>query len=1095
MPDLGRLSGGFLTSLCAAYADFLRRQRSAGAAMSSWPRANARRSPEFAWIGAPAELRERLMMTFGDLRIGPSHASHPVVGKMSATIQLNPYEREALYGYPFIIGSLNGKAIRAPLLTVPVTIRPEGRGFVLSPEEETLEFNPLPFLGEDVSDARDLAVARITAAIPGLPLTPATLRAFLDVVERELSQVSVAGVMDGRLVEPPPGPGGNGLRIIDCAAVLIAPHASYFLASDLDAISDGAALTSSSTLVPLLAGSGAEPQVDITAEREASAKVYFPFPSNRVQRRAAILLDDPSTRVLRIDGPPGTGKSLTVANLVAHIVATGRSVLVTSTKDKALSVVDDKLKELQSPLLPMTLLHRNKQPMLDRLALITKSRSRTELDQVLTAVHGQYLSAQAEYQDAAAGFARAIEAEERRLHADLQARGTTGLGRIAGGLRRRAAWRQARRSAPQDTAKMSEETRAARARVFQLAQQFLRPSAEHRTASETRQQKQNREDLAKTVRRNQSSYKNYSLFDRLKKDVERAKLLVESLPAWIMAPDDAARLFPCCEGLFDVVIVDEASQVDLPSIVPILHRGKKVVICGDLQQMQPQRFAFVAATVARGVWTKHRVSDHDPDGEYYPTRQSLLDLAGSRSEESVFLNEHFRCLPSIIEPSNLRFYQGRLRIMTDESRKQFGSPTSAAFTLHQVAEGCVDEGEQVNEPEGRALVDALKSMLNSPEYEGASLGVIALFEQQMRFLQDLVEEEVDSELWQKHSLVVVNPDGFQGDERDVILYSLSYDAKGMTQQQLSARMVDQPHVMGMINVMWTRPRHEVHIFHTAPIEAFTYAGGRSSPLSEWLKHAAEVQERGRVFHGASRVGAVDSEFEAQVSEALQRRGYTVQSQYPACGFWIDLVVSSPRSPKARLAVECDGERWHLDEHGAQKLEDLEREEILERAGWAILRIPYSRWRTAPEEELRRIDAWFHLPPQPLAGGPRDGTRPRVQFSAQAPRAELGSTGQRTVVNDPIEWSVVSACTQAGRANSEDVLRRAAHLQGASRLGSKIRELTTAAAARLQRRGLLVIEEGEWFLTPPGRNVQFVPRPKVRPTYGRQRRPARRRQRW
>ena len=585
--DVGRLNRGLLTSLCAAYGDFLRRQHSGGAAMSTWPRANARRSPEFAWIGAPSEPQERLMTTLTDLRIGPSHPCQQVIGKMSATIQLNPYEREALYGYPFVIGKLNGKDIRAPLLTVPISIRPEGRGFELAPEEETLELNPMPFLGDDPSDARDLTISHLHAAVPGLPLTMASLRAFLDVLQRELPQVTLSGTVDGRFVEPPSAPGGNGLRVIDCAGVLVAPRASYFLASDLDSISEGADLTPANTLVPLLAGAGAEAQIDITREREAAAQVYYPFPSNRAQRRAAILLDDPSTRVLRVDGPPGTGKSLTVANLVCHIVATGRSVLVTSTKDKALSVVDDKLKELQSPLLPMTLLHRNKQPMLERLALITKSRSKSELDQVLTAVSNDYARAERLYQATAISFARAIEAEEKRLLADREAQGASGFGRLAAALRRRSAWGRAKRVAPRNTAELSDAARATRSEVFRLAQDYLRSSAEHRTASETRQQKQNREELAKTVRRNQSSYKNYSLFDRLKEDLERAQMLLQSLPAWVMSPDDVARLFPCTEGLFDVVIVDEASQVDLPSILPILHRGKKLVICGDLQQMQP----------------------------------------------------------------------------------------------------------------------------------------------------------------------------------------------------------------------------------------------------------------------------------------------------------------------------------------------------------------------------------------------------------------------------------------------------------------------------------------------------------------------------
>src|SRR5437870_3995638 len=99
---MAKLSADFVRALCGTYADFLRRQRSEGtASLTDWPAPNARRAHEFVWLGGPQDERERLLSGFQDLRIGANHPALPVITKISATITLNPYEREALYGYPF----------------------------------------------------------------------------------------------------------------------------------------------------------------------------------------------------------------------------------------------------------------------------------------------------------------------------------------------------------------------------------------------------------------------------------------------------------------------------------------------------------------------------------------------------------------------------------------------------------------------------------------------------------------------------------------------------------------------------------------------------------------------------------------------------------------------------------------------------------------------------------------------------------------------------------------------------------------------------------------------------------------------------------
>jgi hypothetical protein len=176
----------------------------------------------------------------------------------------------------------------------------------------------------------------------------------------------------GRLSSPPALPTADtGLWLVDQAAIFIAPKTAYFLASDLERIGmQGPEGIVGSCLGNLLNRTGDAAQVDITDEDLDRRRIYYPFPSNRAQRRVAALVEDPTTAVVRVEGPPGTGKSLTIANLACHLAATGKSVLITSQKDKALEVVDEKLRSLELPELPMTLLRHDrdsKRDLLDRL--------------------------------------------------------------------------------------------------------------------------------------------------------------------------------------------------------------------------------------------------------------------------------------------------------------------------------------------------------------------------------------------------------------------------------------------------------------------------------------------------------------------------------------------------------------------------------------------------------------------------------------------------------------------------------------------------------------------------------------------------------
>lgn len=221
---------------------------------------------------------------------------------------------------------------------------------------------------------------------------------------------------------------------------------------------------------------------------------------------------------------------------------------------------------------------------------------------------------------------------------------------------------------------------------------------------------------------------------------------------------------------------------------------------------------------------------------------------------------------------------------------------------------------------------------------------------------------------------------------------------------------------------------------------------------------AQPRQRSR----GSRVGRSDSDFEAEVAVALRDKGYTITQQHPACGFFIDMVLEREGQ---RLAVECDGEQQHLDEHGQLKIEDLERQAILERAGWEVLRIPYRRWRERQEEQLDRIDDWFA---KALFNdddcGDHEGDQPEPP-DVPAPKP----TGDAVPVT--LQGEAIIQALRAGIHEETQVFRRCLPPLGYQKLGNRIRSDLGEAGRLLQRAGLIAIEEEEYFLTAQGRAAQ------------------------
>jgi very-short-patch-repair endonuclease len=424
-----------------------------------------------------------------------------------------------------------------------------------------------------------------------------------------------------------------------------------------------------------------------------------------------------------------------------------------------------------------------------------------------------------------------------------------------------------------------------------------------------------------------TSAKRHERFEELKNsETFDIDILTDVFPCWIMRPEDACRIFPLREGIFDVVIIDEASQCNSDQALPLFARAKKVAIFGDEKQLSNEDLKRSLSSAAnKALLRAAELEPLDPSGLFDQTQNSLLDLTSQRMQMSVLLNEHFRCRPEIVAFSNERFYGGDLRIIRDRADDRGLGP---AMIIRQVLNPTDGGLSKINYAEARAVVDELINRLTDPRYAEMTFGVLSLFREQIEHIQTLIENEVDRELLEKHRVICSTVDGFQGDERDVILYSWRF-AKGASPSIFA--FTNGEGGSQRVNVALTRARHQAIHFVSASIDKFPVGAGNVTP---YLKHGIEPERLlAQMEQRAHRTPG--GEARRRVAQALAEAGFDVKEDFVACGVSIDLVAIAENG--ARAAVFVDAE---VDPHpDTAALERVDAHALLERAGWTVIRIP------------------------------------------------------------------------------------------------------------------------------------------------------------
>ncbi|MFI6699208.1 AAA domain-containing protein [Streptomyces sp. NPDC050509] len=420
-----------------------------------------------------------------------------------------------------------------------------------------------------------------------------------------------------------------------------------------------------------------------------------------------------------------------------------------------------------------------------------------------------------------------------------------------------------------------------------------------------------------------------------------------AVPAWVMPIKQVAEMIDPEPDAFDVVIVDEASQVGLDGLM-LLWLAPRIIVVGDDKQCVPfytgskhERLNELLDSLLP------HLTDWQRDG--LNPKSNLYDLLSARFSETIRLTEHFRCMPEIIKWSSAQFYPDNELVPL----RQYGADRLRPLEVVHVQEGhCEGRRETlVNRPEAERIVAKLQELAEDEAYAKRSFGVIVLRSgHQTRLLSNLIDTRIDSTIQERHNIRVGTAEQFQGDERDVILLSLVVDAdntRALTGQGDGRRF----------NVAASRARDQMWLFTSVTPDQLSSKDLRHSLLT-YMQAPPELQGISPGLSAVSpdeRCEPFDSLFEQRVFRRIKKRGHHVVPQWKVSGKRIDLVVVGETG---RLAVECDGSPYHSTPD--QIREDYERERELRRAGWQFWRVRSSEFALSPENSLtplwKRLDA-------------------------------------------------------------------------------------------------------------------------------------------
>lgn len=954
--------------------------------------------------------------------------------------EMSQKDKYLIYGYLFIVGksskSKRQNEFLTPLLYMPCRLERNGVNINCIPQDEVLSVNTGALTAlmkkSDDDDEVEQLLEGLLEVVPSLPLTDEGLNIFLTTLKSLIPEIDISfdkkndvdednisadvakdfynekinadnvdEIIEAEETKQKQIKKLEKISLTKQAAIILTkrPSVTAGVLHELTQIAEQPSGIYRETALNIINEEynlSKDKSVPIKDMKEV--KDFYPItPLSLSDSQEKVIKNIDNNKFIAVQGPPGTGKSQTIVNLVAHLIANGKTVLVASRMDKAVDVVAERLNELGAPYLALRAGRLNYQKQLSyqlQDLLSGKVDLDSEFEDSLFAgiddmknhinmlkgaenkceqiikLENEWrnVSKETQMQENSVGEPQFIKAPLKRFEIESIAviiktlennvEKTGFFANIAnfGGVNQLKKILKLKNFDVNyenlNRLKSELETAELVYKLRKIESDIQKTGNLHVLSEQIKQMKKKQKPLAVNILKNR---RRESLKGLLRDQIKRQRLIVhakslvekrqnlqsriletedfkpllEAFPCWCVTTYAVSGSLPLKPGMFDVAIIDEASQCDIASCFPILYRAKKAVIVGDDKQLP--HLSFLEKAKEQSFLSQYGIPDKYQLMWRFRTN-SMFDLADYYSMNSVMLDEHFRSLPPIIEFSNREFYGGRMRIM----KKDTGM--DKVIEIVQVPDGKVDMDATRNLPEIEALVKYLYDIIVEDERKNpdnpVSIGVISPFRAQVEQLKVSISKVISEHMIRKHQIEVGTAHTFQGDERDVILMSWAYADNSFPQ---SLVFLQKPN---LFNVAVTRARNKVINFISKDVKEL--------PDGLFRHYTAYVEEYQNKLEALKNCNFDENIYknslEKEIAEAIRNLDHEVKAGVEIAGLSADLLVDN------KYIIEVDG----VEDNKKSSVSNMKKQAILERCGFNVKRVTYREWQYSQNACLDRL---------------------------------------------------------------------------------------------------------------------------------------------
>jgi len=676
----------------------------------------------------------------------------------------------------------------------------------------------------------------------------------------------------------------------------------------------------------------------------------LPFHANEHQVKA--LQDIFQNKLSVITGPPGTGKSQFIANLLINLFLEGKSALFVSHTNEAVDVVNQKINERFRNLILRTGKKEFRQELKGRFnELILDSEKRTYSSINLKEIHSLWKTIDAhrkklvELDTLEQKFEELYYCynNENKLFIRLNI-----FSRLMFSLKRFVLFLKLqllknKLSKFPTRLEIEQEIRRLEKKFYKSSEEYVRSIYIHKMLKNGRNIGKVKSFLHQVDSRQLSneSIESYLFINAL-----------DVLKIWSSTLKSIRRTFPLSPGIFDYVIFDEASQVDLPSAAPALYRAKRAIVVGD--PMQLTHVAGITRDIDKRLAKIHGLTEKK---DIYPSKIRYCDVSLYKSAESslnhkpILLTNHYRSEDQIIALCNRVFYKGRLKIMSTLNYSQW--PKSLPVGIHWInCEGEVFKhpaGSRINQIEVMLVAELFQEVLRKIAGTNLSVGIVTPYSRQEEAIYEMISRSTPAELLEKHNVKVLTAHKFQGSEKDIMIFSLVLASRGNGNSDRWYNIYPQ-----ILNVALSRARYLLYIVGD---KKFCYDHscykGEKCVLKRLVQTYDEIKKQEKI-EKYTLLEKFDSPTERFLFEKLQeinfeQYGYKLIPKLVVKRYTLDFALLGNK----KINIECDGHQHEIVE-GIPVLEDVERDEFLIKEGWEIIRFQNHKILTQIDKVINEI---------------------------------------------------------------------------------------------------------------------------------------------